>query len=328
MISDLIIDELSNDPRENESLFKWESITACESAGRSLNLYKEQALLLFIQNSFVRLFFASGCFERIAFPVVLITHNGDENQPSDENAPYLNHPYLIHWFAQNCDRLHEKLTCIPIGIENRQWGPPSNEGTHGTMPELLLGMMISRMHEHNSWDLALIARKDKSYQHTWAFFSRNTHSSRDDLISILEKSSPHWVRTTGASNGGKFFVSDFYRNVLQHVAIVCPRGHGLDTHRAWESLYLGRVIITLHSPADKLWEGLPVVLLDSWDELLTHENIILDAAVKFATATNNLNFQKLFMPHWICLIGTAANRSSNFCGREAILRRLQLPIVE
>jgi len=328
MMSDLFIDEPSNDHSDKASLFEWESKTSCESAGQSLNLNKGQAFLLFIRNYLVRPFFASGCFERITVPVVLITHNGDEDQPSDENAPYLDHLNLIHWFAQNCDRVHEKLTCIPIGIENRQWGPPSNEGTHGSMPELLLGMMASRMPAYTSRELALMARKDKTYQHTWAYFPRKTHNSRNDLTSILETSTPHWIRTSGAPDGGKYFVTDFYRNVLQHVAIVCPRGNGLDSHRAWESLYLGRVIITLHSSADKLWDGLPVVLLDSWDELPTHENEILDAAVKFATLTNTLDFHKLFIPYWICLIGSAANRSSNFCGRDAILQVLKSRVVD
>lgn len=321
MIADLIIDNPSNDRSDAKSLFDWESKNACESAGRSLNLGTGQALVLFIKNSLVRSFFASGCFERILIPVVLITHNGDEDQPSDDNA-YLNHPNLVHWFAQNCDRVHEKLTCIPIGIENRQWGPPSNDGTHGSMPELLLGMMSSRMPSYTARELALKAQNDDKYQHTWAYFPRTTHSSRSDLMSVLETSNPQWVRTSGSLDGGKYFVTDFYRNILQHIAIVCPRGNGRDSHRAWESLYLGRVIITLHSPADKLWDGFPVVLLDSWDKLPTHENVILDAATKSETRDS---LHKLFMPHWICLIGSAANRSSNFCGKEAIIRLLQSP---
>ena len=325
MISDLIIDNSSNDPSDAKSLFDWESKSACESAGRSLNLGTGQALVLFIKNFLVRSFFASDCFERIFVPVVLITHNGDEDQPSDDNARYLNHPNLIHWFAQNCDRVHEKLTCIPIGIENRQWGPPSIDGSHGSMPELLLGMMSSRMPSYTARELALTARNDNKYQHTWAYFPRTTHSSRNDLMSILETSNLQWVRTSGATDVGKYFVTDFYRNILQHVAIVCPRGNGRDTHRAWESLYLGRVIITLHSPADKLWDGFPVILLNSWEDLPTHENVILDAATKSETRDS---LHKLFMPHWICLIGSAANRSSDFCGKEAIIRILKSPVID
>ncbi len=144
-------------------------------------------------------------------------------------------------------------------------------------------------------------------------------------MSILNSSNPRWLRTSGAPDGGKYFVTDFYREILQHVAIVCPRGNGRDSHRAWESLYLGRVIITLHSPADKLWDGFPVILLNSWEELSMHENEILDAATKLETRDS---IHKLFMPHWLCLIGSAANRSSDFCGKEAIIRILQSPVID
>lgn len=317
MIADHIIDEPSSIPNEFSSLFEWQSKNACESAGRDLHLDNGQAFVLFIRNSLVRPFFASDCFESISVPIVLITHNGDEDQPTDENARYLDHPKLVHWFAQNCDRVHAKLTCIPIGIENRQWGPPTDGGTHGSMPELLLGMMAARLPSYTASDLASIAREDRSFKHTWAFFGK-THVSRDNVISALESLEIQWIRTSGAPDGGKYFVTEYYRNVLQHVAIVCPRGNGRDSHRVWESLYLGRVVVTLHSPADSLLDGFPTILLDSWDDLITIEKNILDAAINFASL-KRFNVHKLFMPYWICNIGTAANRSSTFCGRDAIL---------
>jgi hypothetical protein len=128
-----------------------------------LNFRTQQAVVLFITSNQVLPFFSSGCFESILIPVVLITHNGDEDQPSDGNAQYLDHPNLVHWFAQNCDRVHEKLTCIPIGIENRQWGPPSDVGSHGSMPELLLGMMATRMPAYDASELSETIRIDRAF---------------------------------------------------------------------------------------------------------------------------------------------------------------------
>ena len=321
MLADIIVDEPLSDSIEAASHFDWQSKSACESVGRNLKLSKEQAVVLFINSNQVLPFFSSGCFDSISIPVVLITHNGDEDQPSDDNARYLEHPTLVHWFAQNCDRVHEKLTCIPIGIENRQWGPPSVAGTHGSMPELLLGMMAVRMHAYSTSELAALARIDKSYKHTWAFFPGKTHKSRDDVVSILETKKPHWIRLSGSPDGGKYFVTDYYRHILQHVAIVCPRGHGRDSHRAWESLYLGRVIITLHSPPDKLWDGLSVIFFNSWDELPVMETKILETAISFTTSMS-LSIHKLFIPYWLCQIGSFANRSFGFCGQDAILKIL------
>jgi len=321
MIADLIVDDPSDDSSESNSLFQWSTMAACEVAGRNMNLTDNQSIILFLPSSLVEIFFSSGCFERIPSPVVLITHNGDNDMPSG-NARYLEHPNLVHWFAQNCDRIHAKLTCIPIGIENRQYGPPSEIGSHGSMPELLLGMMSARLPSYAVADLSLAAYNNSLIQHTWAFFEA-THSSRREFKLLLENASPHWIRTSGPSTGNKYFVSEYYRNLIQHVAIVCPRGNGQDSHRAWESLYLGRVIITLRSPNDELWYGLPVVLLNSWEDLFGAEKEILETAKTYATFEKSLNIHKLFIPYWICRIGSAAYRGANFCGREAILSLLR-----
>lgn len=263
MIADLIIDDRTDSLIESSSIFDWQSKLKCESVGSNLHLEPGQAIILFISIPLVNAFFSSDCFERIRIPVVIITHNGDDNMPSNTNARFLDHPNLVHWFTQNCDRTHAKLTCIPIGIENRHWGPPSPDGSHGSMPELLLGMMVTRSHSSSAAQLALSTHKINEKRHTWAYFPRYTHGSRGDLKNVIEKADIQWIRTTGAPDGRPYFVTEYYRNILKHIAIACPRGNGLDSHRAWESLYLGRIILTLHSSLDKLYEGLPVLILKS-----------------------------------------------------------------
>jgi hypothetical protein len=190
------------------------------------------------------------------------------------------------------------------------------------MPELLLGMMITHSYSASAAQLALRAASAKNIQHTWAYFPRETLRSRGELKAVIEIAGTQWVRTTGAPNGGRYFVTEFYRTILQHVAIACTRGNGRDSHRAWESLYLGRVILTLRSPSDKLWDDLPVLLLDDWNDLIKKEEVILDSAVKFTFSSTTISVHKLFMPHWICLSGIAANRSEDFCGKEAIINVL------
>ena len=48
-----------------------------------------------------------------------------------------------------------------------------------------------------------------------------------------------------------------------------PRGHGIDCYRTWESLALGMVVIVqrVRGPLDRLYEGLPVMLVDKYDDL-------------------------------------------------------------
>lgn len=49
--------------------------------------------------------------------------------------------------------------------------------------------------------------------------------------------------------------------------MLCPRGNGWDTHRVWEALYLGVIPVLLHSPIDKVYEGLPVLYVDRYEDV-------------------------------------------------------------
>ena len=49
--------------------------------------------------------------------------------------------------------------------------------------------------------------------------------------------------------------------------VPCPAGNGLDTHRIWESLFLGSVPIILQKDAFSALEGWPVLTVKSWQEV-------------------------------------------------------------
>jgi hypothetical protein len=70
--------------------------------------------------------------------------------------------------------------------------------------------------------------------HTWP-------AERGPLASRLDgdRATYGWINRE-CNNG----LVHFHRNMLNAAAVICPRGHGLDTLRMWEALYLGRVIVT------------------------------------------------------------------------------------
>ena len=111
--------------------------------------------------------------------------------------------------------------------------------------------------------------------------------------------------------------------MLTLVAMVCPRGNGLDTHRMWESLLLGRTTIVTRGPLDPLWADLPVLILNDWSMITAPdmEERVLNATEAFAErAARGPPFavEKLFATHWLCLIGRAARREAEFCGIDAL----------
>jgi hypothetical protein len=49
--------------------------------------------------------------------------------------------------------------------------------------------------------------------------------------------------------------------------VACPRGNGIDTHRFWESVYLGAIPIILRTDKIPSYDIAPHVVIDSWLEL-------------------------------------------------------------
>jgi len=89
----------------------------------------------------------------------------------------------------------------------------------------------------------------------------------------------------------------FFAGVEAHAFVASPPGNGLQSHRTWEALMAGRAPVVLRTggPADDLYSGLPVLLVDGWAEdeaapagaaLLSHE-MLLGALLRLATASRN-----------------------------------------
>ena len=58
-----------------------------------------------------------------------------------------------------------------------------------------------------------------------------------------------------------------WRDKTHYAFVVSPHGNGLDCHRTWESLVLDNIVIVKRSPLDALYGGLPVVIVDQWEEI-------------------------------------------------------------
>lgn len=90
-----------------------------------------------------------------------------------------------------------------------------------------------------------------------------------------------WI-TTRFDENSKFFPYDRYQDFLDelrdHKFVACPPGHGMDTHRIWETLYMKRIpIIKRHPYFERLLKDFPVLFVDEWSditkELLENTNL-------------------------------------------------------
>jgi hypothetical protein len=200
------------------------------SASRSLFVYTH-ALALFQEHVWPRLSGAG---------YVLVTHNSDhavgpEALPWIEGAGHR----LAHWFAQNLQVEHPKLTPLPIGLANRRW-------EHGDV-ELLCS----------------VRRSAERSELIFAQFHTATHPDRERAAKAVSGAFPGVQRRVPMS------FSAYLADLARHRFCVCPRGNGIDTHRFWECQYLGVVPIVERSPHVEIWasRGLPMVILDDWSDL-------------------------------------------------------------
>ena len=211
-----------------------ETVNRLEGAG-TIFVYTHE-LSAFIQHVWPRL--GKG-------PYVLVTHNSDEGVDA-RHLPFLDEAgsRLRRWFAQNLDARHPKLTPLPIGIANSMW-------PHGDLRVLRRAVAAQARR-----------RKDRL---VFLDFNPRTYEPRRRVWETLRQSFPELSGEAPTPRPFRAYLEDMAR----HRFSVCPRGNGIDTHRVWESLYLGVVPIVERSVHTELWSelGLPIVLVSDWAEV-------------------------------------------------------------
>ena len=97
----------------------------------------------------------------------------------------------------------------------------------------------------------------KKEKGTYFYFSISTHFSRNECYEKL-KNKLIW--------NIKLSKEEYFIELKKHKYAICPRGNGIDTHRIWECLYLDVIPIMLKRDYLGI-DNLPVIYLNSWDEL-------------------------------------------------------------
>src|SRR3954452_11437963 len=175
---------------------------------------------------------------------VLITHNGDVEVGAEE-IPFIeaSGDKLGHWFCQNLSVDHPKLSPLPIGLANSMW-------EHGDVDALCA--------------VAAETRAGRPVQLLHARFDSRTHPERACARAAIDAAFPGLVRSRERQP-----YRGYLRDLAAHRFCACPRGNGLDTHRFWESQYLGVVPVVKRSAHTEIWarRGVAMVVLDDWGEL-------------------------------------------------------------
>lgn len=126
----------------------------------------------------------------------------------------------------------------------------------------------------------------------YANFVVANHTSRVYLMEFARRQ--HWI-TVGGVDTSMEGRRAFLREIRNHQFVLCPRGGGVDTHRLWETLYMGSIPIVERDSAHAGWTDLPILFVDSWTEV-TPERLAAEHA-RITAATWNM--EKLKVGYWI-----------------------------
>ena len=194
-------------------------------------------------------------------PFVLVTGNSDYSINA-ERANILDRYPIDNWFAINVTHDDPRITPIPLGIKNE--GTPK-QGCYAMRKVQGMGYRKSRMMVANF----------------------NISTNEQERVACLAASRTmleNWKSYRG-----------YLTDIAHSMFTLAPNGNGLDTHRAWDALYLRSVPVVTRS---LLWDSLPdvpAVVLDSWadfDPDMLTEDLYWRKIAGF-------DFDCLYMDRWL-----------------------------
>lgn len=234
---------------------------------------------------------------------------------SDLTVPYGHHKHLvmedsliIHWFGQNGDNGGEpmRFSHIPIGINCRYQADYLDR-----MRAIAQNDNIAKINSHmklTQFDYYPMDITDKAQKLLLLNFDPTTDPTG------LRKSI--WNKACDANLAGNWLefadcigkdqgvlvymdqMESLHRRNLRYPFWLSPRGNGIDCHRTWEALYLGRIPIIAHTSIDPLFEGLPVVFVDDWNQIT---RAFLEERYKTIMEkyhANEYKLERLFPEYW------------------------------
>lgn len=178
---------------------------------------------------------------------VLVSHNADEiitynGRPRDANVNLIPRN-LVKWFGQNVNVIHPKIESLPIGLENSMYFVEIKK----------LDKIKNKLNNEKKI-------KNLVYMnHTIA----NYVQDRLEPYKLFTNKS--WCKSVMGTNGYNF--DEYLDDIYNHEFVISPRGNGIDTHRLWESLYLGTIPIEKRNLNNRFYDDLPICFVDNWSDI-------------------------------------------------------------
>lgn len=211
---------------------------------------------------------------------VLISGNSDFRHDGPDVQWVLdNIPYVKYIYAQNLNYSCDNVYQVPLGITNVTNCARGAKHGQNWSQNPKHANKLSNMFDDNSVPVKL----------TYANFRISTNTDERQRCASTCRIAPFLTLETHGTN-----LEHYIKQCRDHKMIVCPEGNGIDTHRIWETLYLGRVPIVKKHVALSQFADLPIVWVDHWKELL-NPDLLID---KYEQVKDNSK-DKIYAEYWM-----------------------------
>lgn len=199
-------------------------------------------------------------------------------------------------FGTNLTPLKDKAFSLPLGL--------TNDTTESNIHPVL--------GNHN--DL-VCAHKISNHSRVFKpsiyvnFTAKNNEIERGRLLELVSRSpSPYAVlhEEPDFTSGGR---QQYLKRCREFALTPCPEGNGVDTHRFWETVYMGGTpVVTKNIAMADLYSRVPCIVVDDWEELLDVKEMKTRWEALF-----NFEWQPdvLRLSYWTSLMAASTSRDSS-----------------
>ena len=215
--------------------------------------------------------------QEITVPYFILTHGEFRDKFKKKYLKYLEDDRILAWFTIHPIAIeHERVIPLPLGVVQHKKNHDRQKQTHENFMKLRARNKEKLLYMNfTEWHMPFRTRIRKIFE--------------DKPFCTYAK---------------RCSFEKFMTDLASHKFAVSPPGLGPDCYRVWECVMVGTIPIVEHSYLDYLYEGLPVLFIDDWEEV-TEEFLNR----KYREMTAKIYSQKtLSMEHWVDVIDSVRKK--------------------
>ena len=208
---------------------------------------------------------------KIEHPYIVVSAGDSQDQMIDEYKGYLNEDKVIAWFGVHPNKMamtHPKFHPLPLGIMQDHDFYDEQEELNDEFREL---------------------REEVEKKHL-VYMNFSTGYGDRKHVRELFLNKPY-CKTT--DNGIAY--SSYLEEMAECYFALSPEGTGPDCYRTYEALLVGSIPIVKRSQFDVLFEDLPVLIIDTWEQA-ANETFLKEALKKITS--KKYTIEKLYTHYW------------------------------